>query len=119
MPSFEDRTAEAAAYFRDEFGVEELPGRVLYRSGTYWLTSSPELPAAPVHAAGIPLLREQRGGLKPTSFGLSRLGALIGRGRIELTRDELSTLLLRRALPREGQSRYVALVYEGEVLGCG
>ncbi len=120
MPSFEDRTPEAATYFREAFGLEELPGRVLYRSGTYWLTSSPELlEGVTIHAVGIPLLREQRGGLKPTSFGLSLLGDRLRRGVVELGREELLALLLGRTLPREGRDGYVALRYQDEVLGCG
>lgn len=121
MPGFEDRTSEAARYFRERFGVEELPGRVLQRGDSWWLTTAPEVPpGVRVHSLGVRLLRVQGRGLKPTSFGLVLLGPRIKKGRVELTREELLSLLLGRPLRREGlHPGYVALCLEGEVVGCG
>lgn len=121
MPSSDDRLEEALAYLREEFGVEELPGRLVQRSGSFWLTTVREVPqGVRVHSLGVRLLRAQERGLKPTSFGLMLLGPRVRKRRVELSRGELVALLLGRSLPREGiPSGYVALCLEGEVLGCG
>lgn len=121
MPSLEDRTKEAAAYFRDLFGVEGLPGRVVGRGDSWWLTTAPDVPeGVKVHSLGVRLLRVQEKGLKPTSFGLMLLGDRITARRVELTREEIVPLLHGRSLRGEGlPAGYVALSLEGEVLGCG
>lgn len=121
MPSLEDRTSQAATYFRDLFGVEELPGRVWERGDSWWLTTAPEVPQqVKVHSLGVRLVRLQERGLKPTSFGLMALGPRIKRRRVELNRQELLALLLGRTLSREElEPGYVALCFSGEVLGCG
>lgn len=121
MPSSDDRDNVALALLREEFGVEELPGRLVCRSGDWWLTTAPDLPqGVRVHALGVRLLRAQARGLKPTSFGLMLLGDRIRKRRVELTREELLALLHGRPLVREGvPPGYVALCLAGEVLGCG
>jgi NOL1/NOP2/fmu family ribosome biogenesis protein len=121
LPSFADRTSEALSYLREEFGVEALPGRVLEKGDSLWLTTAEVVPeGVPVHALGVRLLRRQERGLKPTSLGLMALGDLVRKKRVELSRDELRALLLGRILTREGlPSGYVALCLDGEVLGCG
>lgn len=120
MPSYEDRLEEAKALLR-EFGVEEVPGRLEVRGESVWLTTAPDWPeGVRVHATGVRLLRQQKHGLKPTSFGLMLLGPRITRRRVELSREELRELLLGRALAKEGLPEgYVALCLEGEVVGCG
>jgi len=104
-----------------EFGVEELPGRLVFRHKAFWLTTAPEIPEkVRVHAVGVRLARVQSHGLKPTSFGLMALGKLVRKRRVEVSREELKELLLGRALRRPGLPEgYVALSLEGEVLGCG
>ena len=109
----------ALALLREEFGVEELPGRLVCPSGDWWLTTAPDLPqGVRVHALGVRLLRAQARGLKPTSFGLMLLGDRIRKRRVELTREELLALLHGRPLVREGvPPGYVALCLAGEVAG--
>ena len=121
MPSSDDQRERALAYLRDEFGVEELPGRLVRRGEDWWLTTAPEPPqGVRVHSLGVRLLRGQERGLKPTSFGLMLLGPCITKGRVELTREELLGLLLGRTLRKEGlPTGYVALSLCGEVVGCG
>lgn len=121
MPSSDDRNREALAYLREEFGVEELPGKLIQRSGDWWLTTVPQVPeGVRVHSLGVRLLRAQSRGLKPTSFGLMLLGTRVRKRRVELTRKELVALLLGRSLDRgDLPSGYVALCLDGVVVGCG
>lgn len=120
MPSYEDLVEAAEAQLR-EFGVAEVPGRLVVRGESIWLTTAPDWPeGVRIHAMGVRLFRVQRQGFKPTSFGLMVLGPRITQRRVELTREELRDLLLGRVLPKEGLPEgYVALCLEGEVLGCG
>lgn len=119
MPSCVDRT-EAEKYLR-KFGVEEVPGTLVFRHAAFWLTTAEAIPeGVKVHAVGIRLLRVQGHLLKPTSFGLMVLGPRVKNRRVELTRQELRELLLGRPLKKPGLPHgYVALCLDGEVLGCG
>ncbi|RLE35736.1 hypothetical protein DRJ12_04920 [Candidatus Acetothermia bacterium] len=53
-------------------------------------------------------------GLKPTSTFLILLG-----DRITLSRNDLRSLLLGRTIPASSPDGYVALSYNGDVVGCG
>jgi len=120
--SLDDRADEALSYFRERFGVDELPGRVVERGDALWLTTaSGELPEGiPAAAMGVRLLRRGERGLKPTSFGLMLLGDRIRDRRVNLSRHELEALLQGRTLTRRDLTPgYVALCFEGDVLGCG
>ena len=122
MRSSDEQANEALTYFRERFGVEELPGRVVERGDALWLTTaSGELPEGiPTIAMGVRLLRRHGRGLKPTSFGLMLLGDRIRAQRVNLSRSELEALLQGRTLTRKDlPPGYVALCFEGDVLGCG
>ncbi len=120
MPSSAD-LPEGVERLLEEFGVEELPGRLVFRHGAVWLTTAPEIPEElRTHAVGVRLCRVQAHGLKPTSFGLMILGERVRTRRVELSREDLRELLLGRPLRRTGLPQgYVALCLGGEVLGCG
>lgn len=119
MPFYAD-SAEAEKLLR-EFGVEEIPGELILRHDAFWLTTAKQWPEnVKIHAVGIRLIRVQKLGLKPTSFGLMLLGPRIKKRRVELTREELRELLLGHPLRKPGLPQgFVALSLEGEVLGCG
>ena len=121
MPSSDEQANEALTYFRERFGVEELPGRVVERADSLWLTTAPEMPnGIKIHSLGIRLLRKQKKSLKPTSFGLMLLGDRIRTQRVNLSRSDLENLLQGRTLTRKDLTPgYVALCFEGDVLGCG
>ncbi len=121
MPSSDEQANEALTYFRERFGVEELPGRVVERGDSLWLTTAPEMPnGIKIHSLGIRLLRKQKKSLKPTSFGLMLLGDRIRAQRVNLSRSDLENLLQGRTLTRKDLTPgYVALCFEGDVLGCG
>jgi NOL1/NOP2/fmu family ribosome biogenesis protein len=120
LPSYADLSEEVRRML-GEFGVEEIPGRLVFRHEAFWLTTAPEIPEkVRVHAVGVRLARVQPHGLKPTSFGLMVLGELVRKRRVEVSREELRELLLGRALRKPGLPEgYVALCLDGEVLGCG
>jgi len=121
LPSSDEQANEALTYFRERFGVEELPGRVVERGDSLWLTTAPEMPnGIKIHSLGIRLLRKQKKSLKPTSFGLMLLGDRIRAQRVNLSRSDLENLLQGRTLTRKDLTPgYVALCFEGDVLGCG
>ena len=121
MPSSDEQANEALTYLRERFGVEELPGRVVERGDSLWLTTAPEMPnGIKIHSLGIRLLRKQKKSLKPTSFGLMLLGDRIRAQRVNLSRSDLENLLQGRTLTRKDLTPgYVALCFEGDVLGCG
>lgn len=120
MASCAEFPEEVQAFLR-AFGVEEYPGRLVFRHGAFWLTTAPEIPEGlRVHAVGVRLLRVQPHGFKPTSFGLMVLGERVRARRVEVSREELRELLLGRSLKKTGLPQgYVALCLGGEVLGCG
>ncbi len=120
MPSSKDPVEEARDMLR-AFGVQEPPGNLVLRGDSIWLTTAEDWPEGlRVHALGIRLFRIQSHGLKPTSFGLQALGPLIRARRVEVSRPELRSLLLGRALPKPDLPQgYVALCLDGEVIGCG
>lgn len=120
MPSYDDLPEEVEKLL-GEFGVKELPGRLVFRHQAYWLTTAPTVPEnVQVHAVGIRVVRVQPWGLKPTSFGLMVLGERVRARRVEVSREELRELLLGRPLKKPGMPQgYVALCLNGEVLGCG
>jgi len=121
LPSSGDLARQAFDYLRENFGVEELPGRVVERGDSLWWTTAPEVPeGVRVHSLGIRLLRRGEKGFKPTSFGLMLLGDRVRKRRIDLSRAELKALLQGRSLDCDAlPSGYVALCLEGEVIGCG
>ncbi len=108
-------------YLRGRFGVEELPGRVVERARGLWLTTADLIPqGVKVHSVGVRLFYLQGWGLKPASLGLSFLAGRIKRNRVEVDLDELERLLLGHAVERpEAPEGYVAIVYRGDVIGCG
>ncbi len=111
----------AREYLRERFGVEALPGRVVERARGIWLTTADLIPqGVKVHSVGIRLFHLQGRGLKPASLGLSFLAERIKRSRVEVNLEELEWLLLGHAVERPGAPEgYVAIVYRGDVIGCG
>ncbi|MFN3346686.1 MAG: hypothetical protein ACK42E_02605, partial [Candidatus Bipolaricaulaceae bacterium] len=96
MPCYKDQLEEARAVLR-QFGIAEVHGKLVVRGDSVWLTTAEDWPeGVRVHALGIRLFRIQSPGLKPTSFGLQALGALIQARRAEVSQAELKALLLGR-----------------------
>ncbi len=121
MRSSEGWDEAAREYLRERFGVEALPGKVVERARGLWLTTADLIPrGVRVHSVGVRLFYLQGRGLKPTSLGLSLLAGEIRRNRVEVDLAELEWLLLGHAVERpEAPEGYVAIVYRGDVIGCG
>lgn len=127
MPSSENRdhtrAEEAWNYFEDRFGVskEDLENhKILKKSGDFWLTSDADEPGLKYETEGVRFLRDTGSYLKPTTYGLQILNDKISRNVVELDEEDLLTLLDGDMIEREMREKgYVALIYQGEVIGCG
>jgi len=111
----------ALGYLRERFGIEELPGKVIERARGLWLAAADFLPeGVKIHSVGVRLFYLHDRGLKPASFGLSLLGKAIAKNKVEVKLEELEKLLLGQTVKKPGAPEgYVALVYRGDVIGCG
>jgi NOL1/NOP2/fmu family ribosome biogenesis protein len=114
---------EAIAFFGTRFGVAEEWLRALTfveRNNEIWATSASTLPPlASPRLPGLRALRRAPGGLKPTSVFLALLGNRITAARVDVDSNALHRLLLGHWAPAEASDGYVAIVYRGDVLGCG
>lgn len=127
MPGSESReekkVEDAWNFFQERFGVsrEDLEDhKILKKSGDFWLTSDVDEPELEYKTEGVRFLRDTGNYLKPTTYGLQILGEKISRNTVKLEKKELVELLngdmIERDLEKKG---YVALMYEGEIVGCG
>ncbi len=126
MPASASRNVrdEVVAYFADRFGVAEsaFTGIMFIpRTDEVWAASV--LPPAVLNSPRPPGLRAVRrwnGGLKPTSVFLRFLGDRITAARAEI--DDCATLrtvLRGGTIPAQITPGYVAIVFRGDVIGCG
>jgi NOL1/NOP2/fmu family ribosome biogenesis protein len=113
-------------YLEERFGVKrkDLPNHeIVKRSGAYWLISKQAkefLEDLEVETAGFRLLRETKYGLKPTTYTLQYLENKITKNIVELSDEELRKMLKREGmLDRNMEKGYVALKYNGDIIGCG
>jgi NOL1/NOP2/fmu family ribosome biogenesis protein len=117
------RDKAARAYLADRFGVapDALGAhRFIERRDEIWVTTAALDPDVQrVRPPGLRALRIEPRGYKPTSTLLRLLGSTIRRNRIDLDRIALRQLMLGRALPTCCSDGYIALVYDGIVIGCG
>ena len=114
---------EVLSFLEERFGVSpSYLDRLNFqeRSGQIWVTTGPSpLGIARKRPPGLRAFRRMPDGLKPTSSFLILLGERITSSRIDLSRDELYSLLLGRPAATAGPDGYVALSYNGDVVGCG
>ncbi len=126
MPASESQNVrdEIIAYFADRFGVAEIAFAELVfipRTDEVWAASA----LAPagltiLRPPGLRAVRRWNGGFKPTSVFLRFLGDRITAARVEI--DDCSTLrtvLRGGTIPARVTPGYVALVFRGDVIGCG
>ncbi len=123
MPEFKDPRSEAITYFETQFGVartwlETL--RYVERQGGIWATSATDIPPlASPRLPGLRVLRRAPAGLKPTSVFLALLGDRITVRRVEADSGQLEKLLLGQWLATDLSDGHFAVVFRGDVLGCG
>ncbi len=121
LPSSENE--EAWNYLEDRFGVSQdsISYQVRKVSDDYWLVSEQMETILEVETYGIRFLRTTGMGLKPTTYALQILQEELEKNIVKVSREELLDLLHRREMiPREREEKgYVAIKYEGRVVGCG
>jgi NOL1/NOP2/fmu family ribosome biogenesis protein len=115
-------------YFTTRFGIPltAFDGLcVLLRHKTYSVFSATptleRLARFKVQTVGLPILRLIQHHLKPTTAALQRFGMQATRYIIDVSDDQLVTLLRERAQPLTLaiQPGYVILRHAGAMLGCG
>ncbi len=110
-------------FYGSVFGVaaDELAGLdVTEKDGEIWVAAAPT--PSRVHTRRPPGLRALRwmpDGPKPTSTFLSCLGPRLHASRVDVDLGSLRALLLGRRIAVDLPDSYVALAYDGLVLGCG
>lgn len=120
----EIRVQDAWNYLEERFNISktDLEGyRIIKKSGDFWITSDVEQPDLEYETVGIRFLRDTGKYLKPTTYGLQILGDKISSACVDVSQEELEVLLDGDMIERnlDVEKGYVALVYKGEVVGCG
>lgn len=117
-------TEEAWTYIEERFGVgkKDLEGlKIMKVAGDYWLTSEQLETELEVETNGFRFIRITGRGLKPTTYALQFLDDRISKNIVDLEKEEFLKLLNREEMiPRDMEDKgYVALKYEGQIVGCG
>ncbi|MFQ5846638.1 MAG: hypothetical protein ACE5IQ_03075 [Candidatus Methylomirabilales bacterium] len=115
-------------FWHGRFGVpfSALKGlRFLVRGKNVWAMADlmgveEALALLKVEAAGLPFLRKRRSLWKPTTAALLFLGDAIAKNVVDLTAEQLNPFLRGEILagPFLVEGGYVAVRYEGKMLGC-
>lgn len=122
MPSSESKAWE---YLEERFGVgsHDLANFELEKiAGDWWLHTGTQNIELTYETRGIRFVRETGQGLKPTTYALQLLGPRLSKNVVEVDKEELEKLLKReKMIERELDTSegYVAIKYEGRVIGCG
>lgn len=128
MPGSESReeikVEDAWNYLEERFKVskKDLESyKIIKKSGDFWITSDVGQPDFEYETFGIRFLRDTGKYLKPTTYGLQLLNRKISSAEVIVSLEELETLLEGDMIERslDVEKGYVALVYEGQVVGCG
>lgn len=113
--------SDAYNYLEKRFGIEKRdlgPLSLRERNSDFWLVLGET--GLNVETDGIRALRVSNRGFKPTTYFLQLIGDKAEKNIVELSDEELVVLLNREMINRTGMEKgYVALKYEGRVLGCG
>lgn len=113
--------SDAYRYLERRFGIQKQdlkPLSLRERSGDLWLVRGET--DLNVETDGIRALRVSNRGFKPTTYFLQLAGDHVGKNTVTLSDEELEMLLNREMIERTGMDKgYVALRYDGQILGCG
>lgn len=116
----QDSRNRAWQYLEDRFGIELEDHELKQVSGDFWLVSGDLETGYEVETYGVRCVRDTGNHLKPTTYALQLLGDRLERNVVEIDREELETLLDREMVARDAEEEgYVALKYDGRVIGCG
>ncbi len=114
---------EVLNYLAARFGVSPptLAGTAFSESsdGEIWISSDAPAGLRAPRPPGLRAFRRTPSGLKPTSAFLVAIGPAVVSGRADVDAASLEQLLLGHRIPLGGDDGYVALAYDGYVVGCG
>ena len=124
MPVSSELRQQIIDFYAHQFGIPEafLEALVIEANKEeIWGGTGSVLPGIySPRAIGLRIGRNFPREFKPTSVFLAALGPLISRSRVDIDRDDLKKLLLGQRIAYSGtEAGYIALVYQGDVLGCG
>jgi len=112
---------EAYNYLEERFGVKKRdiePLELRKINGDFWL--APAETELQTETEGIRAIRSSGHGFKPTTYFLQLLGDRISRNRVELSEEEFKDILARKMIDKtDFEKGYVAIDYEGDIIGCG
>lgn len=95
-----------------------LPLELREINGDYWLAQAES--SLKTETSGIRALRASERGFKPTTYFLQMLGDKVEKNIVNLSDEEFEKILQREMIEITGMEKgYVAMKYEGKVIGCG
>jgi NOL1/NOP2/fmu family ribosome biogenesis protein len=115
-------------FLQTRFGIPEsvfANHHLLRRGSTVWLLSKDDrlmnLASLPVKSVGLPLLRQAKMHLKPTTAALQLFGVYADKNIVSLAQDQLQDLVEKKEIKGEfGISPgYVIIATETIIIGCG
>jgi NOL1/NOP2/fmu family ribosome biogenesis protein len=123
LPVSPELRSELTDYYERQFGIPRAVMDSLeleMNREEIWGGTAKRLPGIQaVRSMGLRVGRAFHGGIKPTSVFLAALGPYVTRSRISVGWDDLRKLMLGQSIPcQQPEKGYVALDYEGDVLGC-
>ncbi len=121
---------EVLGYFEVRFGIpyETFDAFTLLDRGKVYVLLSRHAPMEAVASlrlqnVGLPIFRKMPTHLKPTTAALQRFGLQATQHVVDLTTDQVMTLLRMGTMPYDDikplEPGYVILCQDGHVLGCG
>lgn len=124
MPVSPELNQEITDFYKRQFGIPESflhSLEIEANKEEIWGGTGVALPGVySARAIGLRIGRNFPRGFKPTSVFLSALGPLISRSKVSVQLEDLRKLLLGQRISFSGpETGYVALEYQGDILGCG
>lgn len=110
-------------YFYNRFAVKKdfwEPFETHKKGKSIWVTSNSLIHDENFVASGIRALRTKSINPKPTTYILQFLNSEIKKNTVDLTKEELKTMVFDRNYIESNLSTgYIALKYQDKVIGCG
>lgn len=124
MPASPELKRQITVFYQQQFGIPEpfLRGLLIeVNKEEIWGGTGAVLPGLySARPMGLRIGRNFPTGFKPTSVFLAALGPRISQSKIRVELEDLRKLLLGQRIPFSGPEKgYVALEYQGDILGCG
>lgn len=120
----EDTRREVLEFWERKFGVppDTFDDYRFFMKGRnkVWISGTEHLDLT-LEAIGLPFLRVNQEHPKPTTDALQRFGEHVSKNAVDVTAEEARTFVSGETVEREYDVDlgYVAVRYDGDVLGCG